>query len=259
MLVYFGTKTTWKKLGRVADYCLICHCRRPFQVFRVSESFHVCEIALSETRLVGFERVCDVCGQRYPADVKAYAAMSRRRNCDLDTLIRRTNPELAAGIASEIALNERLQNKSLARDDRLALIAGPFYAVFPPIRERALATHIDWWSGMCVVATFVLPLLIIATLGIGDPSRQPALITAGVLTVASLALLATDVARYIRRTARPRLIRALAPFDPTLEELQTLALTDAIVGKVAKRVDLTKLHRDLRTESVMGSSDSSRS
>ena len=110
-------------------------------------------------------------------------------------------------------INEQLQKKALSRDDRLAMIAGPFYAVHPQIRERVVATHIDPWSGTFIVATAVVPLLIIAVRGIGDPSREPAQITAGVLLVVSLMLMLTDVPRYIRRIARPRLF-APSPIPP---------------------------------------------
>ena len=102
-MLHFGTKTTRKKFGYVADYCLICHCRERFRVFKIAESFHIYKIPLYKKRLLGFERVCDACGQRYPTDVNAYKALSWDTNCDLEVLIQRTNPELTAGLASEIA------------------------------------------------------------------------------------------------------------------------------------------------------------
>lgn len=254
MFIHFGWKTTRKKLGRVADYCLICHSRRSFQLVRSARSFHLYLIPVGKPEVLGHQRVCDVCGQRYSADPKSYVSISKGKADDLELLIRETNPGLSAGLAAEAALNRRLQNKQLPIGDRSGMIAGPFHAVYPLIRERALTTHLDRWSGPSVVATVVLPLLILA-LGVGNPPSELALYVGGGLLVTSLALLVTDVPRYVRRVVNPRLLQALAPFDVTLEELQTLAADDPIVGKVARRVGLARLHRILRPEPAVCADD----
>lgn len=245
MMVHVETKPRRQPVGRVADYCLICHARRPFRLVRVSLTVHVFLVPVSEAELLGHERDCEGCGQRYPAWPRAYRKVSRERGLDLDALIRLTNPGLTAGLAAEAALNEELQDRPVGPDDRAGLLAGPFHAVRADLRERARTVHVDLWSGAAIAAAAVVPLTLILALGIGDPSRVPASVTAVVLLAVSLVLLGTDVRRFVRRTVRPRLVRGLAPYDPTLEELEALAAADPVVGKVARRVRLEALRRAL--------------
>ena len=91
----------------------------------------------------------------------------------------------------------------------------------------------------------------VARMALGYRVRFPA----AVLAVIGAAVFQLLIPRFLGRAVNPRLVQALAPYDTTLEEFQTLAANDPIVGKVAKRVNLERLHHALRANPAVGEED----
>lgn len=248
MLLHFGVKNSRQVYGRVADYCLFCHCRRPFTVEQIARYFHIMLIPLYELSVLGYEKRCESCEQVYDARIDDYTDIATNPRCGLETLIKFTNPNLSTGVEAEWKANERLLGKAVVSNDRAALMAGPFHAVRARIVLRGKEQHVDFWSAAAALATLVVPGAIFILFGVDDVSVRIAGISAAAFLLLAIALLATERTRYINKTVRPSLVRALVPFRATEEELELLAANDPVVAGVVKRIGLKKLHECLTAE-----------
>lgn len=264
MFVVWGTKIKRARLGWVADFCPICRDARPFQLRKVSSVGHLYYISFGSGNLLGYERTCGDCGITLNADAHRYASLTPSTDQDLDSLIAATNPQFAAQNAARLDLEERLEARKLTPEERVALIREPLVLVSPSVEHRAAQTQFDGQSGLGGLATLALPalILIIASATAGQLPEWAGLtalalaILGGLFTLYSLA---TDSRRFIRREVNPRLLRALRPIEPTLEELESvIQQLRTIKHPIGRRINPRRLFEDLQHSSLTAAHDVSR-
>jgi hypothetical protein len=87
------TKRTFRKAGRVADFCEICGMLRPFSVDRADEVVRVFYGPLGSTREVWWLGRCESCGLLSVLDQHRYARISSRRTASMEDLLQETFPD----------------------------------------------------------------------------------------------------------------------------------------------------------------------
>lgn len=264
MFIIWGTKIKRARLGWVADFCPICHDARPFRLVKVSSVGHVYYISFGAGQLLGYERTCADCGITLNADAHRYASLAPRSDQDLDALMAATNPEFAERNAPRLEVEERVTTRKLTPEERVALIREPLLLVSPSVEHRAAQTQFDGQSGFGCLATLALPAVVLFIAAAVAPQMPDwagltaltLVILGGLFTLYSLA---TDSGRFIRREVNPRLLRALGPIEPTLEELEgVVQQLRTIKHPIGRRINPRRLFEDLQHSSLTAAHSLSR-
>jgi hypothetical protein len=250
MLIHFGTKLVRKWRGRRADFCTLCRDFRPHRVLEVRTVFHVNFIPLPLGRRQGYERACESCGlaRLTPGAVNPHA-VTRDRRADLETLLSETNPDAASLSANRLAYESRVRSGALTAQERRAAILEPFLSADTLLQGRSKEMHIDFISGLALLATVAAFAVAIALAAIFfrpgyEFLSQGAFATACAIGLGAVALLLTDVPRYARRAVLPHIVQALRPLKPSREEIeetiQTLKARRVRLGKNLKTVSIVE-------------------
>jgi hypothetical protein len=232
-MIIWGTKVRRRRVGYVADHCAVCHEPRLFELIRVGIAGHLYFVSLTQGKLAGHEIRCCGCGLRVPTEQGKYdGVLHGADETDVQTAIQRTQPHLGESEEDKkrIAFDRRLLAGRLTADERHRAIGMPFYLLEPDLalqkRERRwspIGRKVGW-----VVAALTVPILVL--LAFTDRGGSPRVNwlfvpfcvawLAGLFTIPYFIF--TCMRSFIRRELEPRLARALAPLDPTLEELDSV-------------------------------------
>jgi hypothetical protein len=255
MFIIHGTKRVEKKLGRVADFCPICRDLRPFDLTSVHMVSHLYFIPLGSGKLAGHFIKCRNCGVQLGAEGGKYATAERRRVDDLEDLIHRTNPGLRAERADRLALEAEIRKGArLPAERREALLMEPFVVLNPLVEMRfANSSSFDRQSGIgCLGTVLVAVTLFIASFQFKGPKQDRVLLIAGILS--GLGILYTFVqlhlgpSRYSHRVVGKSLLRALAPLEPSKEEiamcLDRSRMLGFKIGKVLKSAKVWQMAQE---------------
>lgn len=248
-IVQTGAQLTRTAMGRVADFCFFCRQLRAHQLFRLGLGRHVLWITISKGETVGYERRCEVCGGSFVAKPRTYQTIANSRRSDLAELIETTYPAVRSKYEDRLKLEEKIKSRAvrLATDEREFMLHEPFVLLRDIAAERYTAIHVDWKS--CVafwLAFFLTPPVSnfvknAATLG-GNEIAETVL--PAVIWLPLLFLLVTDRVRFLNRKIYPKLVRALAPLDPTADELDEVLRRISDTGaKIGRKVSARKLRR----------------
>jgi len=245
MFIVWGTKTVRKSLGRKADFCLLCRDFRPIRVVKVTSVGHLYYIPLGRRRNLGFEETCESCGllRTEPHD-NGCPPTVRDRHVDIETLISETNPDVHRDWSLRLAFEDRIRTNSLTPDERISALTESFLLANSLVVRRMWAMHLDWTSGLSLIAT--VAFLILAELLLKTDQHavaKLALSVGAILTMVTVILCWFDGRRYTRRAVMPILIRAIRPLRPTDEEIET------VLERLRVRKD--KLGRFLKTQKIV--------
>ena len=252
MLLIWGTRTTRRRLGRVATFCPICRDFRVHRLHRIGSVAHFYWIPLGANRLAGHEATCEDCGTSFDVRIDSFTAVSKDSAADLERLISETNPDLKEKAAGRLEHERLLREGRIEPEVRMDALAEPFVMLEPEAEVRASQTHIDGRSGLGCLATLVsIYGLVMVGIHVGGPAENALGILAAVVAVVGLTgvgyRLATDKSRFVRQRLHPRLVRALRPLRPTHEELSRVV--DRLRSKelvLGKSVNVDRLWQELQ-------------
>jgi hypothetical protein len=141
-----------------------------------------------------------------------------------------------------LALETRLRqkNSSLTQDERRDLLIEPFSIVNPAVEARYAGAEFDKQSGLGCLATLLLGGgLFFGSIFAKGRAKDWALLAAAVLggigILYTLLQLYFAPKRFVRRKILPNLAKALAPLDPSQEEIaSTLERCKSIGMRIGK-------------------------
>lgn len=244
--VSWGPKITRRTLGRVADFCPICRGFRAFRLTRVGKANPISSLAGGAGMLLGYEKTCATCGITSAAYARLYVQASAERGDELPELIEKTNPDLARKCAARLHLEKRVRESRLSAAERLALIREPFLLTNALIEARAAITRFDPPSGLSLLATVALVIAGMLLAPAGSYLRAGSLGIGCLGVLFTFYLFVTDVGRYTRREVHPKLLIALRPLGPTLQELQDVLRNLRNLGMAAGyKIKPRCLYKDL--------------
>lgn len=225
MVIVWGKKHVFSKLGYVADFCPICRKPRAFEVKRIGLAGHVYYLTVSQGELVGYERTCLKCKTIMNADLADYASVPKK-NEPMPTLVKMSNPHMQEVLKDRLALEERIRKspESLKDEDRFALIKTSFYLLSPMVERRLAKVTLDLEFWLAVGASIVL----FKTLPNLAEKYFPQYADKALLATMVISLLLvfwqvlTSGSRYVRKQIVPVLAISLKPLHPKVSELNVI-------------------------------------
>ena len=242
MLLIWGKKYSYKKLGYAADFCPICREPRAFRLRRTNLVPHFWYIPTGFGEFVCNERQCLDCGVDFNGDPARYAALSKKSG-SFGQLKKLTFPTFDEVQRGRLDIEKALRNDpaSIAPRDRQLLIRQPLELLSPRVENRKRNLQMDrdvaltfvgaWlvvWAGMALASRFLPEDVDVVTLTL--------LAMAVVAVVVQLALVNR---RFMRRHITPLLVRCLAPLKPRRQEIEA-----AVADMKAARHKIGKLNVD---------------
>ncbi len=227
MYIPWGPKTARRPLGRVADFCPICRDFRPFRLAQVETSRSIYYLPYGPRIFVGFSRTCEECGMEARADLSTYRARLADPGADLGTLIAETNPDVRRNWAARLILEDRVRSRKLGAGERVTLLREPFDWADEAVKRHNEEGMLDRPTGLGCLLTFLAPAACLGLLPLAwngpAESIEVATLALGALCLAFTFLaIVTDGRRYYRRAILPRLVDAIRPIDPSLEEIEAI-------------------------------------
>ncbi len=227
MFIIWGTKQVERKQGWVAEYCPICDEARVCRLIELKTVSHLYYVPLGRGKPIGHVCQCKTCKNQFGVDESQYVNVSEKRPESLEALVDQTNPELVSTMAKVMDLRDRVAAGDGSEEERQALLYHPFTAIILPVAERGQHINVDGVSALWLLAIFMLPLvafLIVeslpASMSHPDASMYAAFSVLGLLALGFLYSVATDTTRFTRDTFRWKIVKRLAPLNPTLAELE---------------------------------------
>jgi len=225
MFIVWGTKIKRRRIGRVADFCSVCHAFRAFHLVRVGAAGHVYHLSFGSGQLVGHEIVCESCETPAETRFERFAGVSSDQALPLDVLIRETQPDLAERCAERRELEMRVGAGQASEAERRELLMEPFMLVNPML-EQQQATNALSRNGRRAAAVMLLllvGLMVVMGLPGSGEGREQVGAAVGIAFMISfvvfLGFWATSMRSFVRTEVEPRIVRALDPFKPEPEEL----------------------------------------
>lgn len=251
MHIHWGKKIERVAMGRVADFCAICHHASPQRLESVREKAHVNGIGLGAGTELHGEATCEVCGAIRPVSTERFCGVSRPRdNHTLVQLLEFSRPNLLEEYAERFRAEEHIRAGNAEARDRIEILEDIFRVADYTFQLRSVYTRYD-------------PILIaIIVVAVGCGVGGIGLLAAGFQPHVGRWLLAAAAASYcalIPRVllARPRVAKkvivpmlgkALRPMRPSRGEIE-LGLQQTS-PKLQKRISIEALEREIANTSV---------
>lgn len=253
----WSIKSRQQTLGFVAEICQVCEDVTAHELIELRNALFVYWfIRIGRGWRVGNLVQCRECGTLYRADRERYASVSKTLPDSLDKLASLTQPRVFGELHAQQTLESRRKRGMITRDDRLWLMRLALVPIAESFEKRSeeVVTHLDRRAGALWVAALVLPWFPIAGGLLMDSAAGTALAQLG----AALLLLGIAAAvqstwseprRYVRKCLADPLVRAVAPFAPSREELaQVLERLQAYGYGLPRRIDADWLHDRVRSQ-----------
>ena len=251
MLIFWGTRTTKKKVGYAADYCPCCNDIVEAKIIRYAQHRHLYFIPLSRSRTLRFDAKCPKCPIVWETDPQSYLNLVRRPIGNIGDSIRETNPQVSERKKTREHLAKMAKNGELNAVTKDALLKEPFKLASRIIEERySEASRLDWTASKFLLAVFSLitAFLLVASLagpGLSSAMSYSALITLLVGGFWTLCLIATENERYVRRRIEPAIANGIANYSPEPSELdgilQQYRQCRMLIGRKVKTTRLMNL------------------
>jgi hypothetical protein len=126
IVVFWGSYTTKRKLGIVADVCPQCGSIERFQITRYHRVDHIQGIPTGAGQSLGAGRRCEKCGSEFhcnTADFTVFVPPGQARSMSLEALIAETNEELNAQSPEVQQFRQRLTAAMRSYPDLAAAVA----------------------------------------------------------------------------------------------------------------------------------------
>jgi hypothetical protein len=227
MIIYFGRTSVDRPLGRAADFCAFCRGVRAFRIYQVESVRSIYFFRLGGGIDVGQSKVCESCKLRSAVSPQGYRTLSTDPDVDLEALIAETNPEIRRNFASRLLLEERIKARKLTPGERAGLLREPFEMAAEVLARRDEESRLDLPSAFGCLGTFLLPVACLLLLPLlwkttKDTLETVVVVVAGCLLVFTFLAIVTDARRHAKRAVLPRLVEALRPLDPSVEEVELI-------------------------------------
>lgn len=259
MIIIWGNKHVYRKVGFVADFCPICRSIKEFLVRRIGLAGHIYYISVSEGALVGHERTCMDCKTTFLTDAGKYAKITKKA-ASLSDLEQQTHPHLKTLYAERLALENKVKTSRafLTAEERKSLIEEPFFLLSSKVENKFSAMHLDKETGFSILGAFLL-----VTVTAGSSILQtvaPNHVEEGLLTLIAISIVfvgwqfAISGRRFMRTQIIPVLANALHPLRPTENEIGS-ALSEMRLRKykMGFKLKLTDLMTHLQNEQELAS------
>jgi len=211
-----------KKVGIVADLCVICHGIRTFSINKVTQ----------KSKLLGYEKECSECKIKSKTEISFYSDIIRKKNITVENLISKTFPHIRETYREELRKYKFVDEENLQmlkEDERLELLKEPFDIFIPFIAKRHPAQiYIDRLTIKSSLFTFIIPILLIFS---PKPNLPHNLLLyfyyfAGLFLIIGSAFssfyLLTANKLYLQKIITPRIAKSIAPLNPTKEEIEMI-------------------------------------
>jgi hypothetical protein len=140
LFVKWGKRTWERRLGYVADYCLICRKVTPHAVDEQMKSSQVLFIVLEPEELAGHTQICQGCRTVVPCQPRRYAGFQPTAEGPMDALIAATFPNLREVYGERLAMDEKIASghEEVDAATRGRLIMEVFGMAEPHFRQGVL-------------------------------------------------------------------------------------------------------------------------
>lgn len=222
MLIVTGTTIRKRPQGFAADYCAVC---------RGPETVHVVEhrraptlywIPLSGGRAFELSTTCSRCGTRIPRPLGSYPAYAPA-HAPWEEIAGLTNPRLRAWMVQRAEEEAAAIEGTSDPEVRMNLIAEVFTTLEPEAIRKQSSGWFESITAVLVVIWMGLTAAGFVLVHSGFAWGWNMLVGAGVLLVILIRRLTFGQNRERARIAEPRIASAIAPLNPTTDEL-TLVL-----------------------------------
>ena len=228
MRIPWGRRLSDQPLGRVADFCAFCRGFQPFQVMQAESIRHFYNVALGGRKVEdGYSKVCETCSLRTKAIPTTYRALCPDPGADLATLIAQTNPDIERNWAARLMLEDRIKTRKLTEGERVTLLREPFAMAEDVLNRRNNEGRLDTPSNLGCLGSFLLPVACLLLLPLVWNSSEESIelvtvVVAGFCLTFTFLAIVTDNRRHARRDIMPRLVGAIRPLNPSVEEVNDI-------------------------------------
>ncbi|MFZ6757951.1 hypothetical protein ACO0K9_12150 [Undibacterium sp. Ji50W] len=225
MVIVWGKKHVFTKLGYVADFCPLCRKPRAFEIKRIGLAGHVYYITVGKGDLVGYERTCQTCKTILNADLADYACVPKK-NEPMPALVKMSNPYMLDVLKDRLALEEivRKSPETLKDEVRFSLIKSPFYILSPMVERRLAKVTLDLEFWLAVGASIVLFKTLPSLAEKYFPQYADKALLASLIFSLLLVFwqMLTSGSRYVKKQIVPVLAISLKPLRPKVSELNVI-------------------------------------
>lgn len=139
----YGRKRADKRLGIVADVCMVCHDIRAFDLFRVATVYHLYYLPVSARTYQGHLKTCRTCKSAVGAIDTDYVGCLRQFS-SIEQLTAETFPKLREVRAEQRrrAALFRENSKPLTPEDRISMLRSAILAVSPSVHKYFARTRL---------------------------------------------------------------------------------------------------------------------
>jgi hypothetical protein len=246
--IHVDVKERRRPIGWVADLCPICRDLRAFEVNELRRVARVYFVPLGRGSLEGREITCVDCQSVLQAPEDGYEALSPRRR-DPAQLVPMTNPGLLDRAGDWFERQHLVAMGTLSRGERTGEIVSVLRALDHMAWMRSRGGPEELLTALCVVVFFVVLIGTVVSWS-GSPGWRIACaaMAAGMLALSTTMVL-THRSMAAGRHMLPRLVRALEPLEPTLEELDAALQFAQRQGlRIGRYVTGRRLLRELARE-----------
>jgi hypothetical protein len=261
MFIFWGSRHIDKKIGYVADFCVVCRELRSFRLSRLGLASHLYGISVTNGRLIGYYIECVHCKTRQPTELERYREpiIKSIKFSELKTpetfvyLTKSTFPTIAEFHKRRLVLEADIKNNThLATPaERAMLLREPFEVLDVAARTKLLNTSLDLqfvgWIFAVVSLAFLLTWLV------GDYEWQDEIFMVSFwIAVAVIACIFLFIqarfatSRMLKRDFFARIATTLYQLRPTKAELRYMLEKNQDL-ELASRISADQLH-DLISE-----------
>lgn len=234
MLIVIGTTIRKRPQGFAADYCTVCRCPEIVRVVEHRRARTVYWVPVSEGRAFELVTTCVRCGTNFPKPLGSYLGFAHQAGT-WEEIAERTNPRLRAWV------DERAEQEAAAIEGtsdpevRLGLMTEVIASLEPEAVRKQTGGRFESISAILIVLWMGSAAAGAVLLHSGSPWGWNLLAGAGVLLIVLVRRLTFGQLRERARLVEPRIASAIAPLNPTTEELaQVLSLLRRRGSSVAK-------------------------
>jgi len=254
-LISGGGVRKMKRLGFVADFCLLCRCIRPFRIARQKMEDNSLFRSLHKKNLFHHEATCMVCNTPREVDPATYISIAKKADPDLERLIQETFPGIHRVYADRLRMEKARAEGKLTALEKEALVDETFALFEDKVLENSRAFLQAkgpglWLLGLTILASAVGTYLINGGLKLdrGQSEAAVLLLASGFFAglFLSVVLMIAESGRTLRRRILPVLARSLGPLGLSRNEVeQALERSKKAGACIGKKIRVETLWNEI--------------
>lgn len=211
-----GERWETVKAGRVANFCPIDRGLEAGLISLTLKREHVHFVPIEAPQGVGLQVVCETCNSFWLTPPDQYGEPSQDEAASPEELLAAATPEHQHAVRSRMELERRALQGGLS-PQRTTLLAEPFPTVL--LHASKVSRRGEILAYVMIVLTLIVSVFIIATTVRGRLWVLIPLAFYLLLTLGPAYLALKQRRRMLDNEILPRLVKALAPLQPTHQEL----------------------------------------